>query len=487
MPRLFKKAKSSDHKILVVDDSEEVLSSTRLLLERDGHDLECCNNPLEAVDKIKSWQPHLVVLDFFMPEMTGEEVVTRVRRFDHDVQILLQTGYASEKPPRDMLQRLDIQGYHDKSEGPEKLLVWVDASLKAYRSLNAINKSRQGLRYILDVVPEMHKFQSLEELLQGVLFQMEGLLGAHEGFVATLPEVLGRDDEKPDGSDEDQLMIVAGTGAYRDGNGVSREQLDQLRKHMEDGQVQVEGSFTVVPLRVGNKPLGIIYFDRATSEDYDGELLNIFAVQAAMALENCRLFGMATEDNLTRFFVRNFFFKRLDAELTEAGRYRYPLAFAIIDIDKFKPFNDEAGHQMGDVVLKQVSHSMRATARDYDFLGRYGGDEFVMAMPHTDPHTAMQVLEGMRRRIEELQIAGLPPHLRPTISVGVVTVLPDEAADHRLRRPKAKTILERMVKLADDALYKSKEGGRNRVTAAPSPRLSELLAAAPPAQPASTV
>jgi len=78
-----------------------------------------------------------------MPRMSGEEVVQEIRKIDEDVQILLQTGYSGEKPPREMLRYLDIQGYHDKSEGPDRLLLWVDVALKACAQLKKVRETEQ--------------------------------------------------------------------------------------------------------------------------------------------------------------------------------------------------------------------------------------------------------------------------------------------------------------------------------------------------------
>jgi signal transduction histidine kinase len=124
----------SGYTILVVDDQEETLISNRMLLEREGH---------------------RVLTAYFMPRMSGEELVREIRARDEDAQILLQTGYAGEKPPREMLQLLAIQGYHDKTDGPDRLLVWVDVTLKAAAQLERIRvtereieDSRSQLRHL---------------------------------------------------------------------------------------------------------------------------------------------------------------------------------------------------------------------------------------------------------------------------------------------------------------------------------------------------
>lgn len=488
MARLVQKAKASGHKILIVDDTDEVLESTRLLFEKEGHEVATANNGPDGIEKVRSWHPHLLVLDYFMPGMTGEEVVTHVRPFNREVQILLQTGYASEKPPRQMLQALDIQGYHDKSEGPEKLLIWVDASLKSYKQIATINKGKRGLRHILDAIPEMYNLQTLEELLRGVLEQMEGLLGGHNSFVAALPEALNRAPEDaglPDSlavtfTNEEELQIVAGTGrfsSFQRLDEIDRDLMVRLGELLGQDQVVEEGTKTFIPLRVGAKPLGMIYFDRKNEQDYDLELLKIFAMQASQALENRRLFGMATEDDLTKTFLKNFFFKRMEDEVLEACRYEYPISLCIIDVDRFKGVNDTHGHIVGDTVLRAVSSIIRTSVRGHDFVGRFGGDEFVIALPHTDRKIAGEVLERLRKKVEALTFDDLEADVRVTLSCGVATLQEFPSERETLKRSQLNTMVERMLEAADQALYQSKQQGRNAVNAAEALSVDMLLQA----------
>jgi signal transduction histidine kinase len=124
---------SSGHTILVVDDQEDTLLSVRALLEREGHQVLLADSGEAALAILREADVHLIILDYLMPRMNGAELVRAIRRFDPYVQIILQTGYAGDKPPRLMLADLDIQGYHDKADDPEKLLMWVDVALKARR------------------------------------------------------------------------------------------------------------------------------------------------------------------------------------------------------------------------------------------------------------------------------------------------------------------------------------------------------------------
>lgn len=122
---------SSGYTILLVDDDVNYLESARALLEREGHEMIVASTGAEALRLLSERTIDLVLLDYFMPGKTGEQVVTELREFNKEVQVILQTGYSSETPAREMLRRLDIQGYYDKSEGPEKLLLWTDVGLKA--------------------------------------------------------------------------------------------------------------------------------------------------------------------------------------------------------------------------------------------------------------------------------------------------------------------------------------------------------------------
>src|SRR5205085_2559453 len=105
----------SGHTILVVDDQSDTTESVRTLLEHEGHRVLTASSAPEALEMLTSADLHLIIVDYFMPRMTGAEFVQRVRMVDPYVQIVLQTGYAGDQPPRALLAALDIQGYHDKT------------------------------------------------------------------------------------------------------------------------------------------------------------------------------------------------------------------------------------------------------------------------------------------------------------------------------------------------------------------------------------
>jgi signal transduction histidine kinase len=139
--------------------------STRALLEREGHAVITADGGSRALALLQEKSVHLMLVDYFMPRMTGAELIQEVRRFEPHLQIVLQTGYSGEKPPRQMLAELDIQGYHDKARGPEDLLMWVDIGLKSYRMLKQL-ADRERLQAEL-VANVSHEFRTPLNVIGG--------------------------------------------------------------------------------------------------------------------------------------------------------------------------------------------------------------------------------------------------------------------------------------------------------------------------------
>ncbi|MBI3301867.1 MAG: response regulator [Deltaproteobacteria bacterium] len=176
MARKRAMAEPSGYTILVIDDQEETLLSVRLLLEREGHDVLTASKGQEGLALFRHHTVHLVIVDYFMPHMSGEVVVQAIRQLDEDVQILLQTGYSGEKPPREMMRALDIQGYHDKTDGPDQLLLWVEVALKAVAQLKKMRETEQLKAQILA------REQLKDDLVAAVSHELRTPLTSLRGF-----------------------------------------------------------------------------------------------------------------------------------------------------------------------------------------------------------------------------------------------------------------------------------------------------------------
>src|SRR4051794_39049381 len=236
MTRRSRAEHASGHTVLLVDDNPDYLQATPLLLEREGHTVLTATNGPEALAILPRQRVDLLLLDYFMPGMTGEEVVTEVRKFDPYVQVILQTGYASEQPPRELLHRLNIQGYYDKTEGPEQLLLWTAVGLKAAYTLQLLFKGRRGVEFILERTPDLHRLQPTRDLCSDILQQTTTLLdelgaaASVSGFLATLDS-------------DAELVIRSGTGAFategRARDLIDTDRMSAIEMTMEEARVQI--------------------------------------------------------------------------------------------------------------------------------------------------------------------------------------------------------------------------------------------------------
>lgn len=463
-----RKAPRSDNVILIIDDNIEYLSSVRRLVERDGHEVMTASGAREGLELLKTRRVDLVLVDYFMPAMTGEDFVRELRTFDPLVQVVLQTGYASEQPPREMLRKLDIQGYHDKSEGPDKLGLWIDVGLKAAYSTQLLEKSRLGLKYILQATPELHRLQPLDDLLQGILLQTAGLLGAVDSFLAVnapnAPPPLEKDGFVAIVQDEGEMRIRAATGRFRLDDSVERSlgprELETLKQAIAEPNGGATASGTVASLRVGQETLGFVYLDRTNVSTADLELLDVFANQAAVAIQNARLYEMAALDPLTGTLARRFFEQALQREIRNAHRSGARIGLLMVDLDDMKQINDSGGHLAGDQALALTGKLLRRATRATDFVGRYGGDEFAILLPGVDAVGAEIVAERIRSGFASSTVTSPNGKLAVRGSIGIAVM--EIGADANRFPPregfdaKARDLIQR----ADEALYDEKRRKR---------------------------
>jgi diguanylate cyclase (GGDEF)-like protein len=181
---------------------------------------------------------------------------------------------------------------------------------------------------------------------------------------------------------------------------------------------------------------------------------------------NFELSQLAATDALTGLLNARAVHERLDADLEDS--HRASLTCLLIDIDHFKRINDKHGHPVGDDVLVAVARTLRRAVRRIDTVGRLGGEEFIIVLPGTGPERAEAVAERVRRMVEEEKIVSEDNQVHVTVSVGAA-VFPQEGLRGKIS----------LLKAADDALYRAKKAGRNRIVLwQPNPRPGQGAAAA---------
>lgn len=236
------------------------------------------------------------------------------------------------------------------------------------------------------------------------------------------------------------------------------------------------GSLMCVPMLALGQTIGVVHLAAEPAGAFgvdDERQAQRVAEQVALAIANSRLVrtmeSMALTDPLTRLHNARFFDPFLDRELAVSRREGEPLSVIMIDLDRFKAFNDEHGHPAGDEALRAFSRAALTVLRDSDTLARYGGEEFVVALRGAGLEEAMTVAERLRAAVEGTTIeVGLGRYAAITASFGVAcTTL---HGHDRLQ----------LLKSADRALYRAKREGRNRVVAVGAPRINRRASTANP-------
>jgi diguanylate cyclase (GGDEF)-like protein len=478
MARRHKAVENSGYTIALVDDDPDYLEAARRLLESEGHVVLTATDGDEALKLLRSSSVDLLLLDYFMPKMTGEQVVQELRTFDTSTQVILQTGYANERPPREMLRRLDIQGYYDKSEGPDRLLLWADAGLKAADAILRLARSRKGLQQILEVTPTLHRIRPLADLYEDVLQQAMQLIGAQNAVLAIFRDLIAPSrhhgaEEKSIAASGDDLFFVVGprSPTSSETRGVESP-LDERVKHeiteaLKTGQAIRREQECIVPLRLGEVVLGGIWLTHGALREEYHELLELFLHQAAVAIQNMLLYEMAALDPLTGVHARRFFEIWTRREVRNAFRSQNPVALLLLDMDGLKRINDSAGHWFGDQALAAVGKVLRQATRENDVVGRFGGDEFAVVFPQTDIDGAQRVAERLLVMLRDTHLAGPNGDIPLSASLGLATLPRYPRSDVGLERPRPVEYFQHMAQVllqsADDALYVAKSAGKSRV------------------------
>jgi len=251
---------------------------------------------------------------------------------------------------------------------------------------------------------------------------------------------------------------------------------DARFKTIDLPEVHEEKSAICAPLAVKGKTIGTITLDNVTSyrafDEDDLQLLSAFADQAAIAIENARLFEatkrLAATDPLTGVWNRRHIGERLRTEVARARRFHHSLSVLVMDIDNLKLFNDTYGHVTGDNIIRTVAQAVLTSCREIDIVGRYGGDEFAVILPEADARGAAVVAERILAVLEKEPFQASNGTKVPiNISIGAASY------------PSDSDEADRLFSLADAAMYRAKVAGGGQfasLTVGPEEVSEELVA-----------
>ncbi|MFW6335446.1 MAG: diguanylate cyclase, partial [Desulfosalsimonas sp.] len=280
----------------------------------------------------------------------------------------------------------------------------------------------------------------LDSLLKNIMQISIANAGAQRGYL--ILDTNGRPAVVAGGDDEKCDVMVSEPPAVDGFSGISQSVVNYVWRSHEPvilANACLEGEFkndpyikdslcrSVLCMPILNKGrlTGVLYMENNLAPNAFTEerleILGAIVSQAAISIENARLFEQATTDGLTRLYVHRYFQFLLENELERCRRYGQACSLLMMDIDDFKHFNDTYGHQLGDEVLRQVSAAIRTNIRASDTAARYGGEEFVVVLPETEIDEAVTAAEKIRTLIENTEVEGRGRALRVTVSAGAAS------------------------------------------------------------------
>ncbi|MCX7799900.1 MAG: diguanylate cyclase [Fimbriimonadales bacterium] len=460
-------------RVLIAEDDPVSFLVLRKTLESRGFEVDGARNGREALELFRPGLHRVVISDWMMPELDGVDVCRQIRAFAEPYTYVILLTAKSQREDRVLAYQSGVDDFLNKPLDREELFSRISVALRILAAEDDLLRQR---KHLLEVAQKLEQANAnlqmasrrFEELFQGlpvaaftfdadgVVFEWNKRSEALFGFTGA--EALLQSVNCLFGSPDETEWIG---GAYRrvlEGRAVTGVDWVYVA---QDGR-KSELKSDLLPIHgVGGVISGGIAVNVDMTEQYKTRRLIVSQMETIQRIAdelaeekkkleeaNQRLEQLALTDGLTGLPNHRHFQEELERACKLAGRERRPISLVMLDVDFFKQYNDTFGHPAGDEVLRRVAEILAATVRRSDVPARYGGEEFAVILPNTPLSAAAEVAERIRGAVE-----AQPWELRPvTVSVGVASLQGDAVA--------AKEAIRR----ADEALYRSKRGGRNRVT-----------------------
>jgi diguanylate cyclase (GGDEF)-like protein len=329
--------------------------------------------------------------------------------------------------------------------------VFLSERMKQDAALSAVViEEKRYAEVMVEVTRAVSSSLNSDEILFAIVSRLRDVLNAIECSIIRVDTKMNRG----------YIMVKSGDPKIRNVE-IDLMEYPELIEAYESRRILVApqskpDGLVAVPMISRDTVLGLIHvraqgLDQSLSEA-NLRFFEMMASTAANALRNAQLFEevehRARTDFLTELPNHRFFQTTLSTELARAQRHNHPLSLLIIDLDFLKEVNDRFGHPSGDMVIRSVANTIRSSCREFDFAARYGGEEFTVILPETPLSGAVSVADRIRERIAAEQFPGIGSI---TASVGISNY-PANALNK-----------EDLIRVADQALYVAKNGGRDRV------------------------
>ncbi|ADY57429.1 response regulator receiver modulated metal dependent phosphohydrolase [Syntrophobotulus glycolicus DSM 8271] len=282
-----------DYKILVVDDEQGIVDSLSVVLKRSGYQITGLTDPLEAIEKVRQENFDLLILDFLMFPIHGDKVVEKIRQFNTDIYILMLTGHKDLAPPLETIKALDIQGYCEKGDRLDQLLLLVESGIKSISQMRTIRIFQEGLNKILQAVPKIYQLQPIDNILEDILSEILPLINSKNAFILV----------------DDVTRISSGNNSIYKGIGKYKTEIEDFMVMLDPSLMEHIGSARVdkkvvilereviIPLiNELQQDIGVIYVEGEGIQE-GSKLLEIYASQAASSISNAFLHSLVNIKN----------------------------------------------------------------------------------------------------------------------------------------------------------------------------------------------
>lgn len=487
---------AQDFYIMVVDDEDSIRSILYETLASEGYNVVTAASGEEAMELLNNGElPHIIMTDIRMPGMNGVELAMEAKKVSDEIEVIIMTSHASLDTAQQAI-RLGVYDYINKpfanlNEVKTLVLRVIDKIYlrlenrhlmeelqKKNDELTGANKEIMAISEEISAIYQFGKellvLLDTDEIIETFLSYTSSLLGGSPCvFLKYYPQKTAlvvrhlqcRGETCP--YDKEKMESIKNVGMSL---GVAGEKdivsvISKISNHPSLKTLVFKlfntTKYMAYPLIIRDTPLGVtLIVDQSSLEPKEDKIvqqyLNQFETSYDKALLHRKIKDLAIKDGLTELYNHRYFKEKLESEIQVAKRLQHPVSLVFFDIDHFKSYNDINGHPMGDMLLRSLADILRKSIRTTDIPCRYGGEEFAVILPHTNLEGAMITAEKVRKTIEVTEFPNQEkqPNGNVTISIGVAEV-PSHADD-----------ISKLIAVVDEALYKSKTGGRNMVTQA---------------------
>jgi two-component system cell cycle response regulator len=469
--------------LLVVDDDFDTRFILKRVLENEGYNISLAQNEAEAFDILSNTPINLILLDLKLGSSSGFEICKKIKN-NVTISNIPIISISVSQLEEDMLKAIEY-GFVDFIGKPfnHKILTSKIGSVirfkeeeeqlrRSRKELIKLNRFTSIQKELLSQESEfsrdLNQFLDAESKMAFVREKFSNFLGAKLFTIFSIDEnrrefklFISNHDDLPSNLvvPVDRVSIMY--EVLRTKNHLFLKEFSKSRFRKSGRDKYTTDIVCTVPLISGHKTIGVLnvndpdYTD-VESFDFEGRIVRT-SRHLAVSLLNTILYekvkDLSMRDPMTGLYNFRHFLVTLREEIDMAKQQNDALSCIMLDIDNFKVINDNYGHQVGDMVLKELARSVSISVRSSDIPARYGGDEFCIVLPKTDKKLAFKLAHRLMSLFsgKEIRIPQDGQRIRVTISIGIAS-FPEDTGD-----------VDELMKMADDALYRAKTTGKNKV------------------------